>query len=118
MKDLKPQLFISLILMIACIHSLSAQNVIEEEKITINITKTSDFALWEVKSCFDESYRIKERRKKPVIPSNYTYTDDPYFADDGCFTIISRAKPDQEEIKAFLSQITKIHSSQIVFNLK
>lgn len=95
-------------------YLMGAQTV-QQESIEIEITQVDDIGIWKIHSCYDDKYRKKERRKMTAINSIYTYSDEAYYGEDGCFEIISRKKPELDDIKSLLQEITTIDTDQINF---
>lgn len=61
--------------------------------------------IYSIQSCFDNKIR-KKTKNNSQINSQWQYEEDSYFNEKGCYKIISRKKPEEEEILNHLRQIT------------
>lgn len=105
--------FFTTILILSATTQLTYAQAIDSVFVTI----TEDKSVWEVKSCFDDSYRLKKPNTSDLNQA-YIYEDQKYFASDGCFTLYNRLEPDLEKITDYLLEITTIKREQIFYNFK
>ena len=98
---------------------MSATTQLAYSQITdsVFVTITQDKSIWEVKSCFDDTYRLKKPNTSQ-FNQQYIYEDQQYFDTDGCFTLYNRREPDVDKITDFLLDITTIKREQIFYNFK
>ena len=100
--------------MCICTIQSKAQSKIEtKEEITVIISEM-DNNIYQTKSCFSDKYRFYKLNKSK-INTQWVYEDEQYYGDDGCFTLITRGKPNEEDITAYLVENTSLLASQILF---
>lgn len=84
-----------------------------EESYEILFSKVdSNLNIWQAKSCFPQNYRIYKRNNS-TVNLHWTYENDQFFDDAGCYVLITRGEPDKEGIKNHLVQISSLKPEQI-----